>query len=97
MLARSQPLPPSMARLCNRLATEETKAHTWVLCQQLREEYAQRMTAGESLADLEADIHARMLQAAHEQHKVTMAPACRPARLPAPQASRFPSRSVSRP
>jgi hypothetical protein len=75
MLSLVKSLPPSMVRLCNRLANEETKAHTWMLCQQLREEYAKRMSAGETLGDLEADIHARMLQAAREQFKVSMAPA----------------------
>lgn len=68
-------LPPSMARLCNRLAAEQTKAHTWMLCRQLREEYTARLAGGESMAELEADIQARVLQATREQFQQGMASA----------------------
>lgn len=74
MPALTKSLPPSMVRLCNRLAAEEVKVQTWELCRKLREEYAERLAGGESMAELEADIQVRVLQAAQEQFNRTMPP-----------------------
>lgn len=68
-------LPSSFTRLCNRLAAEQTKAHTWRLGMELRQEYQKRLGAGETIAELEADIQARALQAAHEQLRLSVQPA----------------------
>ena len=58
-----------------RAAAEQAKAKTWLLCRQLREEYQKRLGGGELMNALEADIHARLLQAAREQFRMSMAPA----------------------
>lgn len=68
-------LPNSLSKLCNRLAAEQTKATTWLLCRELREQYQKRLGDGESMDVLEADIHARLTQAAREQFQISMAPA----------------------
>jgi hypothetical protein len=67
MLGDAKQLPPSLAKLCNRLAAERTKAEIWRLGQQLRQEYVKRLRGGESLAELEADIQVQVLQAAQDQ------------------------------
>lgn len=67
-------LPASLSKLCNRLAAEQAKATTWLLCRQLREEYQKRLGEGETMDALETEIHARMLQAAREHIRFSMAP-----------------------
>jgi len=59
-------LPASLSRLCNRLAAEQTKAYTWRLGIELRQEYQKRLGAGETIAELESDIQVRVLQATYE-------------------------------
>lgn len=67
-------LPSALAHLCNRLAAEEMKAETWKLGQALREEYRGRLATGEGVAELEADMHRRVAQAALAQFRLTIAP-----------------------
>jgi hypothetical protein len=68
-------LPASLSRLCNRLAAEQTKAQTWRLGLELRQEYQKRLGAGESIADLERDVRDRVLHAAQEQLQQSAQPA----------------------
>lgn len=74
-------IPAGLAKACNRLAAEQSKATTWKMGQDLRNEYSRRLSRGETLAELEADIYARLLQAAREQLYQSVSPAlsCRPA------------------
>lgn len=86
---RRATIPAALAKACNRLAAEQSKATTWKMGQDLRNEYSRRLGAGETLADLEADIHARLLQAAHEQFRMSMVPA-KTVPVRSPHASRRP-------
>lgn len=80
-------LPASLSKLCNRLAAEQAKATTWLLCRELRDDYQKRLGDGETMDALESDIHARMLQAAHQQFRMSIVPA-----KPAPARPLHPSR-----
>ena len=65
-------LPSSLTRLCNRLAAEQTKAHSWRLGMELRQEYQKRLGAGETITELEGDIQMRVLQATREQLQLSI-------------------------
>lgn len=67
-------LPSALVRLCNRLAAEEMKAQTWKLGKELRDEYEGRLATGEGAAELEADLHRRVAQAALAQFRFAIAP-----------------------
>ena len=82
-------IPTALAKACNRLAAEQSKATTWTMGQDLRNEYGRRLSGGETLADLEADIHARLLKAMLEQFQISI-PSEKCARTEFPNASRYP-------
>lgn len=67
-------LPAALSRLCNRLAAEELKAHTWRRGQALRDETIQRLADGASLPELEIELQRRVASAALEQVRLTVAP-----------------------
>lgn len=73
-------MPTALARLCNRLACERMKAQTWVLGQQIRAEYEQRLNAGESREALEAELHRQTVAAVSQQWKASNNSGLRPAK-----------------
>ncbi len=52
MMMQRKALNDAIKRLCNRVATERTRAATWKEAAQLRREAGQRLAAGASLDDV---------------------------------------------
>jgi hypothetical protein len=65
--AQAPKLPEALAKACSQLAHERTRAATWRLSEELKQECARRIKAGELPETLHAGLVEQLRQAVIEQ------------------------------
>jgi len=56
-------LPKELKSAINRLANEQLRQEIYIRAKRMKAEYAQRLTAGESIEALTAEVHSKTIQA----------------------------------